>query len=62
MCSFAVMLNQPGNTSGLDSGAQILAQLLQKDRLIKRGDWWGWLEDGGQSLAWLCVSHNHTSR
>lgn len=37
------MLNQPGDTSSLDSGAQALAQLLQKDRLIERDVWWGWV-------------------
>lgn len=48
-------LNQPGDTSGLDSGAQALAHLLQKDRLIDV--WWGWGGGGGRSLTWLCGSH-----
>lgn len=42
------MLNQPGDTSGPNSGAQALAQLLQKDRFVEREVWWGRVGHDGQ--------------
>lgn len=51
MCSSpTAMLNQPGDTSGPNSGAQALAQLLQKDRFIERDVWWDRVGHDGQSL------------